>query len=117
MSGTFVLVMNTNGRPKAELVLTDEERETLTRWASRPTSAQRLAKRAAIVLRAADGALNKDVAADLHGGLDRLELWHAVENVASCRVAEAAGFAYELTARRSYRYGDGLRHDIGLQTF
>jgi len=77
VSGTFVLVMNTNGRPKAELVLTDEERETLTRWASRPTSAQRLAKRAAIVLRAADGALNKDVAADLRVSTAMVGKWRA----------------------------------------
>jgi len=47
-------------------------------------------------------------------GLERVELFHAVENTASCRVAEKAGFALEGTARRSYRYGDGVLHDEHL---
>lgn len=44
-------------------------------------------------------------------GLHRLELAHAVENPASCRVAEKAGFRLEGTSRQSFVYGDGLRHD------
>ena len=47
-------------------------------------------------------------------GLERLELWHAVGNVGSCRVAASAGFAHEATTRASYRYGDGRRHDEHL---
>jgi RimJ/RimL family protein N-acetyltransferase len=43
--------------------------------------------------------------------VDRIELCHAVENVASGRVAEKAGFTYEGHLRRSYRYGDGIKHD------
>jgi RimJ/RimL family protein N-acetyltransferase len=43
--------------------------------------------------------------------VDRIELCHAVENVASARVAEKAGFTYEGRLRRSYRYGDGVKHD------
>ena len=43
--------------------------------------------------------------------LDRIELRHAVENPASARVAEKAGFTFEGRLRRSYRYGDGVRHD------
>jgi RimJ/RimL family protein N-acetyltransferase len=43
--------------------------------------------------------------------VDRVELCHAVENTASGRVAEKAGFTYEGHLRRSYRYGDGLKHD------
>jgi RimJ/RimL family protein N-acetyltransferase len=43
--------------------------------------------------------------------VDRIELCHAVENVASGRVAEKAGFTYEGRLRRSYRYGDGVKHD------
>ena len=43
--------------------------------------------------------------------VDRIELCHAVENVASGRVAEKAGFTYEGHLRRSYRYGDGRKHD------
>jgi RimJ/RimL family protein N-acetyltransferase len=44
-------------------------------------------------------------------GLARLELFHAVENVASCAVAQRTGYAHEGTHRRSYRYGDGRHHD------
>ena len=43
--------------------------------------------------------------------VDRIELCHAVENVASGRVAEKAGFVCEGRLRRSYRYGDGVKHD------
>jgi transposase len=55
--------MATRGRPKAELVLTGEERETLERWACRPTSAQALALRCRIVLACAEGLSNQEVAA------------------------------------------------------
>ncbi|MGH3518092.1 MAG: IS630 family transposase, partial [Haloechinothrix sp.] len=50
------------GRPRAELTLTDEERETLSRWARRPKSSQRLAVRSKIVLECASGATNTQVA-------------------------------------------------------
>ncbi len=53
------------GRPIAELLLTDDEKQTLTTWASRPKSTQRLARRAKIVLACAEGRNNKDVAARL----------------------------------------------------
>jgi len=43
--------------------------------------------------------------------VDRIELCHAVENAASGRVAEKAGFTYEGHLRRSFRYGDGVKHD------
>ncbi len=43
--------------------------------------------------------------------LERVELCHAVENAASGRVAEKAGFTLEGRLRRSYRYGDGVKHD------
>ncbi|MGY1617870.1 GNAT family N-acetyltransferase [Geodermatophilus sp. SYSU D00691] len=43
--------------------------------------------------------------------VDRIELCHAVENTASGRVAEKAGFTQEGRLRRSYRYGDGVKHD------
>jgi RimJ/RimL family protein N-acetyltransferase len=43
--------------------------------------------------------------------VDRIELCHAVENVASGRVAEKAGFTLEGRLRRSYRYGDGVKRD------
>jgi RimJ/RimL family protein N-acetyltransferase len=43
--------------------------------------------------------------------IDRIELFHAVDNPASRRVAEKAGFTREGHLRRSYRYGDGAKHD------
>ena len=43
--------------------------------------------------------------------LTRLQLMHAAENVASCRVAEKCGFLHEGTTRSSFRYGDGELHD------
>ena len=57
--------MGQRGRPKAALVLTDEERETLARWARRPLSPQSLALRAKIVLACAEGLTNRVVAAEL----------------------------------------------------
>jgi transposase len=53
------------GRPTAQIVLSDEEREVLERWARRRKSAQALALRCRIVLAAADGATNQQIAADL----------------------------------------------------
>ncbi len=44
-------------------------------------------------------------------GLVRVELFHALENEASCRTALRAGFALEGTHRQSFRYGDGLLRD------
>jgi transposase len=49
-------------RPKPELVLSDDERQMLTKWANRPKSTQRLALRARIVLACADEPSNKVVA-------------------------------------------------------
>lgn len=55
--------MGRSGRPKAELVLTDDERAALVRYARRAKVEQRLALRARIVLAcAAEGALNSEVA-------------------------------------------------------
>jgi transposase len=54
--------MARTGRPKAELVLTDDEREQLRRWSRRAKSSQALALRSRIVLACADTAANADVA-------------------------------------------------------
>jgi RimJ/RimL family protein N-acetyltransferase len=43
--------------------------------------------------------------------VERIELCHAVGNPGSRRVAEKAGFVQEGRLRRSYRYGDGVKHD------
>jgi len=53
------------GRPLAALTLEDPDRETLTRWTRRPTTAQALAQRARIVLAAADGRPNDAIAREL----------------------------------------------------
>jgi transposase len=57
--------MARRGRPVAELVLTDEERDTLQRWARRAKSSQALAQRCRIVLGCAAGKSNKEVAAEV----------------------------------------------------
>jgi len=57
--------MAKRGRPVAELTLTDEERETLQRWARRAKSSQALAQRCRIVLGCAAGKSNKEVAAEV----------------------------------------------------
>jgi transposase len=49
----------------AEVSLTDEERQTLQRWARRAKSSQALAQRCRIVLGCADGKTNQEVAAEL----------------------------------------------------
>jgi transposase len=59
----MLVVVVERGRPRQPLVLTDEERETLTRWARRRSSAQALAQRSRIVLACAEGLSNTDVAA------------------------------------------------------
>ncbi len=51
-----------HGRPKAALVLTQAERETLQAWARRRKTAQGLAQRARIVLACAEGDTNGEVA-------------------------------------------------------
>jgi len=50
------------GRPKAELILKDTEREQLMSWARRRKTSQALALRSRIVLECAKGAENKTVA-------------------------------------------------------
>ena len=62
-------------RPMAELVLTDDETQTLTTWATRPKSNQRLALRAKIVLACARGLDNKAVADELRICADTVGAW------------------------------------------
>jgi transposase len=69
--------MAERGRPKAELVVTAEERAALGRWARRGTSAQALALRSKIVLACADGTANKDVAARLGVSPQMVCKWRA----------------------------------------
>ena len=53
------------GRPKAELVLNESEREQLQVWARRRKTAQALALRSRTILACSEGAENKAVAAQL----------------------------------------------------
>jgi transposase len=53
------------GRPIPALTITDDERETLERWARRPTTAQALAQRARLILGCAAGKSNTRVAGEL----------------------------------------------------
>jgi transposase len=63
------------GRPKPPVTLSDDERQKLDTWASRPTSAQRLALRSRIVLACAEGLDNKDVAARLRINVVTVGKW------------------------------------------
>jgi transposase len=69
--------MARRGRPTPVLVLTDDERETLERWARRPKSAQALALRCRIVLACATGATNQHVAAQLGVHQTTVGKWRA----------------------------------------
>lgn len=53
------------GPATTAIVLSDEERQTLERWARRPKSAQSLALRCRIVLAVAAGGTDGEVAAHL----------------------------------------------------
>ena len=63
------------GRPKKPLQLTADEREKLEMLARRPKTSQRLALRAKIVLRCADGRTNRDVARYLHVSEKTVSKW------------------------------------------
>jgi transposase len=69
------------GRPRgtklAELVLTDDERQTLERWARRHTSAQSLALRCRIVLACVEGGSNTEVAERLGVNRSTVNKWRA----------------------------------------
>jgi hypothetical protein len=54
--------MRRRGTPMAELVLSDDERDTLERWARRHTSSRALALRCRIVLACCEGRSNSEVA-------------------------------------------------------
>ncbi|WP_212767956.1 IS630 family transposase [Streptomyces sp. YIM 121038] len=65
------------GRPKADLVLSEGERDQLIRWERRARTAQYLALRARIVLRCAEGGTNRQAATDLGVDESTVERWRA----------------------------------------
>lgn len=67
--------MGRRGRPRTELCLSAEERETLERWARRPKSAQALALRCRIVLAAAEGETDREIAAALACNRNTVGKW------------------------------------------
>jgi Winged helix-turn helix len=67
--------MARTGRPKTELVLTDDERITLERLATRRKSAQAIALRARIVLACATGVSNREAARHLGVGEATVGKW------------------------------------------
>lgn len=60
---------------RAEVVLNDEQRELLERWARRPKSSQALALRCRIVLAAAGGAKSKEIAERLGCSTQTVGRW------------------------------------------
>src|SRR3989337_255362 len=60
---------------RAEVVLSDEEREVLERWARRPKSSQVLAFRCRIVLAAAEGRSSTEIAAELGCNSNTVGKW------------------------------------------
>ena len=67
--------MQQPGHSRTPLVLTDDERVTLERWARRPKSAQSLAMRCRIVLACSQGGTNTKVAQDLGLNRDTVGKW------------------------------------------
>jgi len=63
------------GRPKAPLILTDEERADLTALTRRHRTAQQVARRARIILACADGRDNKTVAKDMKASAAMVGRW------------------------------------------
>lgn len=63
------------GRPKADLILTDEERETLQRWARRAKTSQHLALRSRIVLACGRGISNTEVSDELAVSMPTVGKW------------------------------------------
>src|SRR5660398_190089 len=69
--------MPRTGRPKTELILSDEEREQLLRWSRRAKSSQALALRSRIVLGCGEGLDNKSVAERVHCSTNTVSKWRA----------------------------------------
>ena len=69
--------MPRTGRPKTELILSDEEREQLLRWSRRAKSSQVLALRSRIILGCGEGLDNKSVAEQVACSTNTVSKWRA----------------------------------------
>lgn len=69
--------MARTGRPKAEIVLADDERGELQRGARAATSTQAYALRCKIVLASADGATNTQIAQQLGISMPTVDKWRS----------------------------------------
>ena len=69
--------MARTGRPKAKVGLSEVEVAQLRQWARRPSSSQALALRSKIVLAAAEGTANTQIAADLGTSAVTVGKWRA----------------------------------------
>ena len=101
--------MSKGGRPKAPLTLSDDERQKLETWASRPKTTQRLALRARIVLACADGLNNTAIAARLRVHPDRRQVAAAVPR----RPARRAGRRAPARAPRTITDAESRRSSPG----
>lgn len=63
------------GRKPAEIILTDVERQDLEIMVNRHGTGQQMAKRGRIILMAADGKNNSEIARELKTSLDMPRLW------------------------------------------
>jgi transposase len=63
------------GRPKVELILSDDERETLQRWARRAKTSQHLALRSRIILACGRGISNTEVSDELAVSMPTVGKW------------------------------------------
>jgi hypothetical protein len=86
-----------------ELTLTSDERETLERWARRPTTAQALAQRARMILACADGRPNDHVARRERVTRQTVGRWRA--RSVSKRSSGVAGAARRTRAKEVSRGG------------
>jgi len=66
-----------HGHPIPELVLSAAERQTLERWARRPTSAQSLALRVRVILACAAGKTNTQVSAEMRLSKPAVGKWRS----------------------------------------
>ncbi|MEW2400134.1 GNAT family N-acetyltransferase [Streptomyces sp. NPDC046862] len=92
------------GRVALRSILLDEGTAEVAYWTVAAARGQGVAARATT-------ALSRWALEEI--GFHRLELMHAVRNVASCRVAAKAGFALEGTKRSALLHQDGW-HDMHM---